>query len=107
MCATTFKVCDSTSSTLPVIDVSALYSNRLEDRQRLAAEMGRAARENGFFYVKGHGVPRELRQRLVTQAKALFALPLERKMEMYIGLSNNHRGYVPQGEEVFAGGTKT
>jgi len=39
-------------------------------------------------------------------ARNFFALPLEDKMTVYIGHSRNHRGYVPEGEEVFAAGTK-
>jgi isopenicillin N synthase-like dioxygenase len=43
---------------------------------------------------------------LIEQVKTLFALPVEEKMRHYIGKSSNHRGYVPEGEEVFAGGSK-
>lgn len=91
---------------LPTIDVSGLYSDQLDDRLKVAAEIGAAARNAGFFYIVGHQVGRELRDQLINYTKAFFSLPLEEKMKSYIGKSNSHRGYVPEGEEVFAGGKR-
>jgi isopenicillin N synthase-like dioxygenase len=89
---------------LPVVDVSDLSSPDPVRRRQAAEAFGQATREAGFLYVVGHGVPPALGARLVEQAAAFFALPLERKMSLYIGRSANHRGYVPAGEEVFYGG---
>jgi isopenicillin N synthase-like dioxygenase len=86
---------------LPIVDVSGLTFPDETDRRAVAAALGKAARECGFLYLVGHGVPRELRDRLLGQAKAFFALPFEEKMKVYIGRSENHRGYVPPGEEGF------
>ena len=89
---------------LPVVDVSKLSSPSREERQRAAESLGKAAREAGFFYVTGHNISRATRAGLLAQAKALFALPLEQKMQWYIGKSGvRHRGYVPEGEEGFYG----
>ena len=41
---------------------------------------------------------------LIEQAKRFFAAEHDWKMRYYIGKSTAHRGYVPEGEEVFAGG---
>lgn len=60
-----------------------------------------AAEHVGFLYITGHGLPEPLRE----AARNFFARPLDEKMAVYIGHSRNHRGYVPEGEEVFAGGT--
>jgi isopenicillin N synthase-like dioxygenase len=90
---------------LPVIDVSGLRGGRDDDRRRVAAELGRAAREVGFMYVTGTGIAPDLFEDLVAVARRFFALPDEDKMRVWIGHSTNHRGYVPEGEEVFAGGT--
>jgi len=92
---------------LPVVDVSALASDDPAARRAVAAELGRAARDCGFLYVTGHGISRDLRERLLAQAKAFFALPEAEKMKSYIGLSGlSHRGYVPEGEEGFGEGSK-
>ncbi|HTH95470.1 MAG TPA: 2-oxoglutarate and iron-dependent oxygenase domain-containing protein [Rhodocyclaceae bacterium] len=86
---------------LPLVDVSGLFSADLATRTSAAAILGRAAREAGFLYISGHGVPRHLIDRLVARATAYFAQPLDDKMRDYIGLSDNHSGYVPEGEEQF------
>src|SRR5271154_199605 len=91
---------------LPVIDISALYQEDCGGRLQTAEALGRAARDSGFCYVTGHRVSPELISRLLQQTTSFFALPLEDKMKWYIGHSRNHRGYVPEGEEVFAAGTR-
>ncbi|ETR78184.1 2OG-Fe(II) oxygenase [Afipia sp. P52-10] len=93
-------------SSIPVIDISALFGNDDRDKRRVAAELGAAARDVGFLYIRGHGIDDALFERLIDAAKRFFAQPVEKKMEVYIGHSKNHRGYVPEGEEVFASGSK-
>lgn len=88
---------------LPVIDISGLYSEDPVARRKVAEEMGAAARDSGFFYISGHPITQDMQQRLITASKNFFALPLESKMQWYIGHSSNHSGYVPQGEETFYG----
>jgi isopenicillin N synthase-like dioxygenase len=84
---------------VPIIDISGLRSDRRDERERVAHEIGAAAREVGFFYISGSGVGDALFERMLTVTKEFFALPLEEKMRSYIGLSQCHRGYVPVGEE--------
>lgn len=91
---------------IPVIDISALHGGSAVDQARVAEELGKAAREVGFLYVTGSGIDERLFEDLLAATKAFFAQPVEKKMEVYIGRSSNHRGYVPEGEEVFYGGTK-
>jgi len=91
---------------IPVVDVSALLGNDDSEKQKVAAELGAAARDVGFLYIRGHGISDALFEQLVDAAKRFFAQPSDTKMEVYIGNSKNHRGYVPEGEEVFASGSK-
>jgi isopenicillin N synthase-like dioxygenase len=91
---------------LPVVDVAGLTSPDPGVRALTAAALGQATRAAGFFYAVGHGVTDALTAPLVAQARAFFAWPVERKMAHYIGLSQHHRGYVPEGEEVFYGGVR-
>jgi isopenicillin N synthase-like dioxygenase len=93
-------------SRLPIVDVGPLYSTDPVDRSNAAKALDAAARESGFFYAVGHQVPEVDRQRLVLSAQSFFSLALEEKMRWYIGNSKHHKGYVPEGEEVFEGGTR-
>jgi isopenicillin N synthase-like dioxygenase len=86
-------------TSVPVVDISGLRSADRAERERVAGEIGTAAREVGFFYISGAGVDDELFDRLLAATKEFFALPVEEKMRSYIGLSKCHRGYVPVGEE--------
>jgi len=90
---------------LPVVDISGLYEEDACARKDVAACLVSAVREYGFFYLLGHRVPSELIDNLITQAKSFFQQPIEKKMRWYIGNSKHHRGYVPEGEEVFYGST--
>lgn len=90
---------------LPLVDISRLTSGRLEDRLAVALELDRACADVGFLYIKGEQFDPALFDRLFAQAKAYFACDEATKMARYIGLSENHSGYVPAGEEQFIGGT--
>ncbi len=56
------------------------------------------------MYIKGHGISDERIAALRYQAQRFFELSSRQKMKVYIGLSGNHQGYVPPGEEVLASG---
>lgn len=86
-------------TSIPIVDISGLRSPDRAERERVAAEIGKAAREVGFLYVSGTGVDSTLFDRMLAATKTFFALPVEEKMRSYIGLSTCHRGYVPVGEE--------
>lgn len=50
---------DCTPKEVPVINISRLYSDKLEDRKALAKEIRAAAVNTGFFYIKNHGIEEE------------------------------------------------
>jgi isopenicillin N synthase-like dioxygenase len=91
---------------IPVVDVGGLFSPILEERRAVARDLDGAARSAGFLYVENHRIPNPLLSRLRGAAAAFFAQSEEVKLRYYIGLSRNHRGYVPPGEEVFYGQSK-
>ena len=47
---------DCTTEEIPIIDLSPLYSSKLEQRKDLAREIRAAAVNTGFFYIKNHGI---------------------------------------------------
>ena len=93
----------SNFTSLPIVDISGLYSADWTARQRVADAIGAASRDSGFLYIVGHPIKPETRARLLAATKAFFAQPTDEKMKAYIGLSKSHSGYVPPGEEVFYG----
>lgn len=88
---------------IPVIDVSALVEGSA-GRHAVATEIGRACREDGFFYIVGHGVDAELQRRLEEQSRAFFDQELERKLEIRMARGGRAwRGYFPPGGELTSG----
>lgn len=83
------------AESLPLIDVSGIRSNDSLRLREVADEIGMAAREIGFFRIIGHGIDLDLVERTYQYAQYFFAQPDAFKRRYYIGLSTNHRGYVP------------
>jgi isopenicillin N synthase-like dioxygenase len=79
---------------LPVIDVSGLTSDELSARARVAAELGHACREIGFFYVVNHGISETTRAAMFAASREFFALPVAAKEQYSIKRSPHNRGYV-------------
>ncbi len=82
------------ADTLPIIDLSALREGRVGALENLSADLGRAAREVGFFYLAGHGIDDALVARVFELSAAFFASPIAEKGQLSISRSPHNRGYV-------------
>jgi isopenicillin N synthase-like dioxygenase len=92
---------------LPRVSIAGLRAPHAEERKAAALVLVQAARDAGFLYVVDHGVDERTCDALVDVAARYFAEPDEFKLQHYIGRSKlAHRGYVPEGEEIFYGGSR-
>lgn len=82
-------------SEIPVLDVSAVTGGDPAGIDALARQLGAACRGIGFFYVTGHGIDPALTRHTFAMSKALFALPLDKKMAVAMSQSPHNRGYMP------------
>lgn len=82
-------------ATLPVIDLVGLFTGDADDKARVAAALGQAARTSGFFYITGHGIPQETIDGVIAASKAFHGMTRSEKMRYWCGFTNHHRGYVP------------
>ncbi|TCN54995.1 isopenicillin N synthase-like dioxygenase [Rhodococcus sp. SMB37] len=78
---------------LPIIDLRPLRDGA--DPLAVADTLDAACTDLGFFVVTGHGLASELRAAMMEQARRFFALPADEKMQIWIGKSSCHSGYVP------------
>jgi isopenicillin N synthase-like dioxygenase len=88
---------------IPVIDIGPLVGGE-PGRHAVAAEIGRACREDGFFYIVGHGVDQRLQDRLEDLSRQFFDQEPERKLEIRMAVGGRAwRGYFPLGDELTSG----
>ena len=86
-------------SEIPVIDISGLNSPDLADRRAVAAELGRACRDIGFFYATGHGVAPEQLAQVFDASRRFFTQPAAAKQALSIKRSDNDVGYIALDDE--------
>ncbi|HMN84714.1 MAG TPA: 2-oxoglutarate and iron-dependent oxygenase domain-containing protein [Bauldia sp.] len=82
------------ADTLPVIDMTPALNGGLDGLNGFGAAIGRAAREVGFFYLTGHGIPSDLTRAVFDRSAAFFERPLAEKNALSITRSPHNRGYV-------------
>ncbi|MCU1684354.1 MAG: Iron/ascorbate-dependent oxidoreductase [Amycolatopsis sp.] len=84
-------------TTLPLIDISRFRVSGA--RAEFLAELRHAAHDVGFFYVVGHGVPKNLMTSMFDVARDFFALPLGQRLAIENVSSPQFRGYTRVGTE--------
>jgi len=89
---------------LPIIDISPLFGADPAARNVVAAAIGAAAAQDGFFYVTGHGLAPDTVPRLDAEARRFFALPEAEKAEIAMTRAGAAwRGWFPLGGELTSG----
>lgn len=91
---------------IPVVDLEASFSTDEKAKQAIAWEIHRAARDTGFFYVKNHGVSKDLVDAQLDCARKFFALPQEAKDQVQVANSKTMRGYEPMASQTLDDGSK-
>jgi isopenicillin N synthase-like dioxygenase len=88
---------------IPVIDIRGLVTGAA-DRHDVAAKIGNACRDCGFFYVVGHGVDEDLQHRLEEVSRRFFSQDSQKKLEIDMARGGRAwRGYFPVGAELTSG----
>ncbi|WP_020180523.1 2-oxoglutarate and iron-dependent oxygenase domain-containing protein [Methylopila sp. M107] len=90
------------SETLPTIDLRRSFGSA-DDRKALLAELRMAARDPGFFYLVGHGVPETLTKDVLALSRRFFSLPDSDKLAIEMARSPHFRGYTRAGAEITRG----
>jgi isopenicillin N synthase-like dioxygenase len=87
------------ATSIPIIDIAALISGGGVGEQEVARLIGQACRGIGFFYIIGHGIPRETLARVFGATAALFSGPATIKNAAAFTGPGGNRGYIGLGEE--------
>ncbi len=91
---------------IPMIDIAPLIDD--SDPQGVARSIGEACEQVGFFYIRNHGVPADLVDRMYQVTRQFFDLPFEVKDRLNVANSGpTLRGYIPMyAENVAPGDTR-
>ncbi len=90
---------DHPDARLPLLDLGAFRAGGAAQSEFLA-RLRRAAREAGFFYLTGHGVPQANFDRIFSLSRAFFALPDAAKLCVQMVKSPHFYGYNRAGAEI-------
>ncbi|KAI1390918.1 Clavaminate synthase-like protein [Hypoxylon trugodes] len=70
---------DCTADEIPVINLEPMFSEKLDDRKSAAASIRSAATNNGFFYIRNHGIPEDTITQCKKQVFNFMRQPQEKK----------------------------
>ncbi|KJX95837.1 2OG-Fe(II) oxygenase superfamily protein [Zymoseptoria brevis] len=82
--------------TVPEINIAPSFSDHVDDRKAVAALIGAACTNSGFFHITGHGVSDSARQGILKCARRFAKdLPREKKESLHVRHSHYFRGWEP------------
>ena len=83
---------------IPILDVSRYLAGDTADLPRLGRELRHAFEHVGFWYLRGHGVPKSLIDAAFAECARFHAQPMEKKLALKI---NHHNiGYMEMGGSI-------
>ena len=74
-----------------------LARSAAKDKERVVTQVRNAARDYGFFQIRGHGIPLSVQQDLLRCMDNIFGLPTEEKLKMSFLENPCRRGYEAPG----------
>jgi isopenicillin N synthase-like dioxygenase len=81
---------------IPTLDISPYLSGRPGGCEAVAAQLRDTSMTVGFFYLKGHGVPQDLIDRVFEESRRFHALPIEIKKKIpFFAVGGFKSGYQP------------
>src|SRR4051812_37218025 len=80
---------------IPTLDISAYLDGRSGGLEAAAAQLRQISTTIGFFYLKGHGIPQALLDRLFAESRRFHALPneIKSKIPYFTTVSGFKSGY--------------
>jgi isopenicillin N synthase-like dioxygenase len=81
---------------IPTLDMSPYLTGQPGGREKVAAKLHEISTTVGFFYLKGHGIPQDLLDRVFAESKRFHALPSAVKTAIpYFETGGFKSGYQP------------
>jgi isopenicillin N synthase-like dioxygenase len=81
---------------IPTLDIAPYLGGQPGGREAAAAKLREISTTIGFFYLKGHGIPENLIDRVFEQSRRFHALPVEVKAKIpYFETGSFRSGYQP------------
>lgn len=91
---------------IPTIDIAPyLQDPSSPEAKKIIDDVRNACTNTGFFSLVGHGISKELQERIFDASKAFFALPLQEKSKLVPAPPLMNRGYEIIGSQVLQEGT--
>jgi isopenicillin N synthase-like dioxygenase len=81
---------------IPTLDISSYLNGRPGGCETVATQLREISTTVGFFYLKGHGIPQDLIDRVFEESRRFHALPIEIKKKIpFFEVGGFKSGYQP------------
>lgn len=84
------------------VDLGDWFRGDRDAMNRIAAEVDAACSGSGFLAITGHGIDRDLMDRVLDTLQAFFDLPIDEKMAANVAELAKNRGYTPPESEALS-----